>query len=114
MQHGCPKHIATSSSTNDYYVAIASSCGLSMFNDTNMNKDKQKTSSSSKTQSSAPTSKLKLLSTTKDELSVKISTNMKFIFNSSTNSLFICENTTTNKNNLHEFDASCQHLSLNE
>ena len=38
MQHGCPKHITTSSSTNNYYVDIASSHKLSMFNDTNANK----------------------------------------------------------------------------
>ena len=114
MQYGCPKHIATSSSTNNYYVAIASSRGSSTFNDDNVNKNKQKKSSSSKAQSSVPMSKWKLSSTTKDELNVKISTKMKLIFNSSNNLLFICENRTTNKHYLHAFDVSCRNLSLNE
>ena len=41
MQHGCPKHLTTSRSTNNYYIAIASSHRLSMFNDVNVNKNKK-------------------------------------------------------------------------
>ena len=62
VQRGCPKHIATSSSTNYCYIAIESSYGLSIFNDTNASKNEQKKPSSSKTKSSALMSKWKLLS----------------------------------------------------